>query len=217
MAGEQDTEYTLSTAKLLVLFFGLVVVCGIFFSLGYAVGKNNAPGASQVVMESSALADNPTSGAAKPGAAHAAAPATDCASATDNCKAEASQDPGTASTPEMSVQKQLQQKDANPQLVPASDPAKTDAAKTDASKQPAPELNNASSTGFMVQVAAVSKQEDADALVSALRKKQYPVIMVPNPENKLFHVQVGPFADKRDADSMRAKLVGDGYNAFVKK
>ena len=69
----------------------------------------------------------------------------------------------------------------------------------------------------MVQVAAVSKQEDADALVKALRKKEYPVFVVTQADNKLFHVQVGPFSQQKDAEAMRAKLAGDGYNAIIKK
>ena len=32
----------------------------------------------------------------------------------------------------------------------------------------------------------------------------------------LFHVQVGPFSDKKDAEAMRTRLSGDGYNAIVK-
>ena len=71
--------------------------------------------------------------------------------------------------------------------------------------------------GYMVQVAAVTKQEDADALVNALRKKQYPVFVTTVATDKLFHVQVGPFPDAKDAEAMRARLLGDGYNPIVKK
>ena len=72
--------------------------------------------------------------------------------------------------------------------------------------------------GYFVQVAAVSKQEDAEALVDALKKKQYQAF-ISNSSNsdKLFHVQVGPFADIKDAEGMRAKLVSDGYNPILKK
>ena len=69
----------------------------------------------------------------------------------------------------------------------------------------------------MVQVAAVSKEEDAEALINALRKKQYPVFMATKPGSKFFHVQVGPFPQQKDAEAMRAKLAGDGYNAIIKK
>ena len=68
-----------------------------------------------------------------------------------------------------------------------------------------------------MQVAAVSKQEDAEALVAALRKKQYPVFSTTVLTDKLFHVQVGPFADVKQADDVKSKLVGDGYNPIVKR
>ena len=34
-----DTEITLGTGRLLGLFFGLVVVCAVFFGLGYTLGR----------------------------------------------------------------------------------------------------------------------------------------------------------------------------------
>ena len=72
-------------------------------------------------------------------------------------------------------------------------------------------------SGYMVQVAAVKKQEDAEALAQALRKKNYPVLTISGPNDKFFHVQVGPFADFKDAEATRNKLIGDGYNPILKK
>jgi cell division septation protein DedD len=67
-------------------------------------------------------------------------------------------------------------------------------------------------------VAAVSKQEDADALVDALKKKEYPAFVAAAvATDKLFHVQVGPFSDIKDAEAMRTRLVGDGYSPILKK
>lgn len=100
---------------------------------------------------------------------------------------------------------------------PAAQPSPESAAPGPASAK-APEIAHAAPTGnFAVQVAAVSKEEDADALVSALRKKDYPVFVVNPSADKLFHVQVGPFASLADAESMRARLASDGYNPIVKK
>jgi DedD protein len=72
-------------------------------------------------------------------------------------------------------------------------------------------------SAYYVQVAAVTKQEDAEALVEALKKKQYPALTANASPDKLFHVQVGPFADVKDAEAMRAKLMSDGYNPILKK
>ena len=71
---------------------------------------------------------------------------------------------------------------------------------------------------YFLQVAAVTKQEDADALVSALRKKDYAVFATNSlPTDKLFHVQIGPFVSQKDVEGLRAKLVAAGYNPIVKK
>ena len=67
----------------------------------------------------------------------------------------------------------------------------------------------------MVQIAAVSHPEDADVLVSALRKRGYAVSVHRDPVDALMHVQVGPFASHSDAAVMRQKLLNDGYNAIV--
>jgi DedD protein len=87
-----------------------------------------------------------------------------------------------------------------PATAPTADPAA------------APVLN-----GYYVQVAAVTKQEDADALVDALKNKQYPAFSANAPSDKLFHVQCGPYADIKDAEAMRSKLISDGYNPILKK
>jgi DedD protein len=80
------------------------------------------------------------------------------------------------------------------------------------------ETRPAGSGTFFVQIAAVRKQEDAEALVESLRKKDYAVFSTNNaPADKLFHVQIGPFSNQKDAEGLRTKLVGDGYNPIVKK
>jgi cell division septation protein DedD len=183
--------------------------------LGYLVGKGSSQAGAPVMTDSAANSNLVSNGGTKPSAGHAgavsSAPATTTADATP---ADSASDPN--------YQKALQQKDSNPQLT-APEPAKAEVVtKADEKKNAAvlktvaPELAS-TGTGFMVQVAAVSKQEDADALVKALRKKEYPVFVVSQPNSNLFHVQVGPFAQQKDAEAMRAKLAGDGYNAILKK
>jgi DedD protein len=69
----------------------------------------------------------------------------------------------------------------------------------------------------MVQIAAVARQEDADVLVAALRQRGYGVVVRNEPQDKLLHVQVGPFADRTQAVAMKQKLLSDGYNAIIKQ
>ena len=194
MNPSQDTEITLGTGKLLVMFFGLVGVCALFFALGYSLGRKSEPSLT-------------------------AANATGLPQASANTNKASS---GSTPAQPMTFYKNVEQKDANPELTPAQ--AKTDnaapAPATSASNQPAgvdPGTTTPTSAYF-VQVAAVSKQEDADALVDALKKKEYPAFVASAAAtDKLFRVQLGPYADIKDAEGMRSKLVGDGYSPILKK
>jgi len=72
------------------------------------------------------------------------------------------------------------------------------------------------SGSFMVQVAAVSSQDIADIEIAALKKDGYAVVVRHEPQDKLLHVQIGPFADKNAAEAMRKRVQADGFNAIVK-
>jgi cell division septation protein DedD len=68
---------------------------------------------------------------------------------------------------------------------------------------------------LMVQIAAVSQQEDAEVLMSALRRHGYPVAARREPLDGLIHVRIGPFKSRDEAEKWRQKLLNDGYNAMV--
>jgi DedD protein len=197
MASSEDTEITLGTGKLLVLFFGLVVICALFFALGYSIARKSEPS----YMSTSATPAPQTS--------------------PDTKKAAG----GSAAATPMTFYKSVEQKEASPELTPAAD-AKTETASATPASSPA-QTNAANSpdssttlptSGYFVQVAAVTKQEDADALVDALKKKEYPAfVAAQTTADKFFRVQVGPFSDIKDAEAMRTRLIGDGYSPIVKK
>jgi len=194
MASSQDTEITLGTGKLLVLFFGLVGMCALFFALGYSLGRKSEPA---ITTASAAI------GPQTPGTSKASS--------------------GSATAPPMTFYKSVEQKDANSELTPTAD-AKTETAPGSATPAQAPPANasDAATTlptaGYFVQVAAVSKQEDADSLVDALKKKTYPAFVAdPVTTDKLFRVQVGPFSDVKEAEATRARLIADGYSPILKK
>ena len=69
---------------------------------------------------------------------------------------------------------------------------------------------------LMVQIAAVSRMEDAQTLADALKHDGFAAMVRTAPGDKLYHVQIGPFASWDAAKNMRAKLVGNGYNAFIR-
>jgi cell division septation protein DedD len=200
---QQDTEITLGTGRMLVLFFALVLVCAFFFAIGFSLGRKTA------LVGASNLLSAPTgapSTIVRPSAAKNDAPQT------------------TPQSGDFSFYKAVGEKNANAALTPPEvktpSAESTTAAQTAAAPKEASEAGTAlaASPGYYVQVAAVSRQEDAGALVEALKKKQYPAFVANNPStDKFYRVQVGPYAELKDAESMRNRLIGDGYNPIVKK
>jgi cell division septation protein DedD len=63
----------------------------------------------------------------------------------------------------------------------------------------------------------VARPEDANVLVSALRQRGYGAVVRNDPQDKLLHVQVGPFSDRTQAAEVKQKLLSDGYNAIIKQ
>src|SRR5512140_416010 len=189
MSEGQDTEITLGTGRLLGLFFGLVIVCALFFGLGFSMGRNSVK--SSLTMEESPTALMPAQAnagqKASPGTPEKPAPAPDLTVTSPAAEASSQNSAANAAAPVV------------------TSPAPFTAASTTTT---APEITKGSPItpapgAYTVQVAAVSKQEDADALVSALKKKSYPVFVASNGADKLFHVQIGPFNDIKEAESMK--------------
>lgn len=186
----QDTEITLGIGKLLALFFALAALCAVCVGLGYSLGRSSLKGTATI-------ADGTTP------------------TVTTTSKSR----PAAGGKQDYSFYKAVEQKEPNSKLSepePEAAPAVAEdapAAKSDA----APEMAR-SGSGYIVQVAAVSKQEDAQALADALRKKSYAVVIANNTQSdKLYHVQIGPFANIAEAETTRTRLVGDGYNPILKK
>jgi DedD protein len=200
MTSSADTEITLGTGKLLFLFFFLVGICSLFFALGYSLGRKS---------------DGITTASAAP------APQLSV-SGTKPTSGESSQQPP------MSFYKAVEQKEAGTDLAAPIAEEKPGDRKSASAPNPSsnatpasnsPEPASASATGgYFVQVAAVSKKDDAQALVDALKKKQYPAFVASGSANdKLFRVQLGPFGDIKEAESVRTRLISDGYSPILKK
>jgi DedD protein len=211
----RDREVTLSTAAILGLFFGLVLVCGVFFAFGYSMGKHRtapvptdadtagAPGPSTNFNSFKPAAGSPVGSASvAPAPAVSSKPASSPANTYNTSPARSSPPPVITTASET----------ASPQqpapIVRTSTPPASLVESANGIANP--------SGSFMVQVAAVSHQEDADLLESALKSRGYAVVARPSPSDALIHIQVGPFNNRRDADTMRNRLLTDGYNAIVK-
>jgi cell division septation protein DedD len=189
-----DTEVTLGPMLLLSIFLGMMLLCGLCFGLGYTMG-------SRSTLESPATGQQPGAGtAAQTGGAHPKPLATSQktpdahsggnnlpASATygENRRADARSSGRSYSNGGGSTQPQV-----NPAL---------------------PDTANA----VMIQIATLTRKEDADILISALSKRGYKATARRDAANNKLHVRIGPFSNRKDANAMCQKLINDGYNAIV--
>jgi DedD protein len=238
-----DADLTLGIGSLLSIFFGVVLICGIFFGFGYSMGRRNARAAAAPAVTlppavaSSPLPENELSGAPlKP-----QQPDNTQSPSDDTNAQDAGKSPSAAkhnAQDESEAQKPA--KAPAPSSAPSKNNRVVESASTDPSlsavpfshRAPLPTKPHAGITAplaqapgdspiipghpIMVQIAAVSRQEDAEVLAGALRKRGFNPSVHPGTEDKFFHVQVGPFTDKAQAETMKQHLLADGYNAIMK-
>ena len=215
----RDREISLGAPTILGIFFLIALVCAVFFGFGYGIGRKSpvAIGPATSTVEASSIK---TSGAAKPAPGlttpEAPAPDADTDSAGTNAPQLPQPDQVEAPAPDPApAAKPVTAKSAPSKKAPAPIVAKA----TPTPQLPAAHPTAATAQGgapALVQVAAVSHQEDADLLLNALKRRGYSVAIRHEPQDKLLHVQIGPLPTRKDADSMRQRLLADGYNAIVK-
>jgi DedD protein len=209
---EEDREISLGTTTILGIFFALALLCAVFFGFGYSLGRRSAQppvSAAEVMTGAGSNASRPGNTANQTAAKQSAATAQTAIVPIDP-PAAASQESLPAPDP-APVKTVVSSPRPN---VPAEPSTNTAARPATVSPVAAP----ASSPGSpLVQVAAMSHQEDADVVAVDLKRRGYTVVIRHEPQDKLFHVQIGPFATKKEADAMRQRLQTDGYNNAIVK
>ena len=214
----RDREISLGATTILGIFFLLALICAVFFGFGYSLGRKSsasaiATSASSDTVEASSIK---TTGTPKP--APGTTPPVD--------SAETVNEPGESISPELPQSKSQAETMDQPaprpsgrvKPSPAAD-AKAEVAVVQKPLPPPPVSQAPASVAgvpSLVQVAAVSHQEDADMLVNALKRRGYNVAVRREPQDKLLHVQIGPLPSRIEADAMRQRLLADGYKAIVK-
>jgi cell division septation protein DedD len=222
---QEDREISLGTGTILGIFFTLALLCAAFFGFGYSMGRKSVQTAVAAATPPPAAPTGSIFSSFKPAAG---SPSGSPAQATSSqakpdlpAEAAAPHDPDgeIVTSPVTSSEDSPAPAKPAPHAAASRTPDAATAAPHPATVAPAPSaampaINPNGTT--MVQVAAVSHQEDADTLVGALKKRGYMVFVRQEPQDHLLHVQLGPFSTHKDADLMRQRLLADGYNAIVK-
>ena len=212
-------ERVLEGRHVIGLFLGVILLSGLFFTLGYVMGLHQSEArASSDDLPAKAELRNPP----KPEAASKRASKTTPAEPPSETGAPASSEWEFYHAGEKEKGEDRLKPSASspaPQLqsapVPINSPAASHRASNAGSKGPSSPTMPANA--YSLQVAAMSREVDALDLAKVLQKKKFPAYVLGPHGDKYYRVQVGPYADLIAADEARKGLEGAGFKAFVKR
>lgn len=196
---EGEFELILGNRQLLSVFFIVVILLGVFFTMGYIVGRNSAPAALAAINSNKAAVPAP----------EPAPPPADAPKAAESAPVETAKQKAADATPEAPA------KTESTKVAEPVTPARTETRKEKASKAPPPAVNSDPVAGqTYLQLAATSKHE-ADIMVDVLRTKGFHSIAAEIPEKAgTFRVLVGPITDGA-MNKTRADLQASGFPGNV--
>jgi DedD protein len=211
-SGKRSSDRVLESRHLVGLFLGVVLLCGVFFTLGYVMGKTQYGGPVQAATSTllKAPARNTHTQAAPAETPTAAVPTPNPGEwdfygkkqADDHLQSPPKKSsPWASSTPTPEPAKQIE-------------PERSARAVPTAARFRAPRITKGS---IVLQVAALRHQGDALAMAEMLQKKRFPSFVVTPTSDTFYRVQVGPYRNERAAESARHELERAGFKAIVKR
>jgi cell division septation protein DedD len=215
MASTQEDsfrEIQLSGKALVFLFMAVTVIAVGIFLMGLLVGRG------VLATRGPAGADSAAAREAEPPPPPATTTASSSSPSTAGEKLSYAERLGSSEP----AKEQLKAAPAPPETPPTprgdSAPAPRAAAKTAAATKntppaapaaPAAASSEPAGPGFAIQVAAIRERDEAETMVKRLVGKGYPAyVVVPRPgePSQIYRVRVGKFQDRREADTVAARL-----------
>lgn len=188
-------ERTIGSGHLVALFLGIVVLCCVFFILGYEMGR------AQFERGGATVATKP----AAPAPATAPKEETPSPGWPSGTSGGGSA-PAKSSTPAGSVPP------ATASKAPAGGSGGAHGSAAESLK--APEIPRGA---IVLQVAANRNESDALNLAKLLQEKGFPAFVLTPSTDDWYRVQVGPYADAKSAEQAKAALAHEGFKAIAKR
>lgn len=216
-------DRVLESRHLVGMFLGVVFLCGVFFTLGYVMGRTQygspVHAAETLAHKVAPLLVDPNSSAPRGRNAEPSAPAVppsgewdfygkkkDSAPSPAASSPRAPIAPVNAPTPAVATKKSGSQ--------PAGETRETKTAGKPASRFQPPTMLKGSIT---LQIAALTREADALAMADALQQKRFPSFVVTPTTDNYYRVQVGPYADMAAAENVKRQLDREGFKAIIKR
>lgn len=217
-------ERVLESKHVIGLFLLMLLFSGVFFTLGYVMGRNQYDGQVSAATTNSRVPEREPVVPAKrePAPKHAAeappsAIESDPATSGSNSDWEfygsskpAKGEPHLEPVPKASATSPAPKTVSTKPKVEPPAPAPP-AARSSKPVANAPLIPNGA---LILQVAALTKQDDALSIASSLQKKHFAAYVQTPQKDKFYRVQVGPFKEKKAADAAKKGLESEGFKAF---
>jgi DedD protein len=217
-------DRVLESRHVIGLFMLMLVFSGVFFALGYVMGRNQYDGQVRAASNPRATVDPIVSPKSEVAPKHSKNSSPTPASNPDASSDENSQpssDWGFYNAGKVAPDDRLKsaplatQPSATPSIAPALASSKTPSRTANVSSKSATAAQAPAGT-YTLQVAALRKEADAHAVAASLLKKKFPAFVVSPTTDKYFHVQVGPYSDSKSAEAAKKGLENAGFKAIVK-
>jgi len=234
--GASGGDTVLESRHLIGLFLGVVVLCGVFFTLGYVMGRTqyessvNAAGAGRVnPAQKSGVAPQPAAGGSQTAAPGGIPPEWDFYKSGQSRSTSATNAvPGGGATtmdtkpaenaiPEKPAEKSAAGTATAAPKVMSTAPVSAAAPPKPAAPKPLRTAPVIPRGAVVLQVAVLTREGDALALADALQQKKFPSYVLGSGTGNLFRVQVGPYADVESANLARRALEREGFKAILKR
>jgi len=187
-------ERTIGSGHLVALFLGIVVLCCVFFILGYEMGR------AQFEKGGTAVASKPVT--------PAPAPTTNTGTPSSGWPSATSSSPGAEKTAPA----------AGPaKAAPASKPSAGSSGGAQGGANALLKAPDIPKGSIVLQVAANKNESDALNLARLLQEKGFPAFVLTPSTDDWYRVQVGPFADAKAAEQAKTALAQEGFKAIAKR
>ena len=199
-----EFELVLGNKQLLSVFFIIAILLGVFFTMGYIMGRNSAPVSALAPRETAgSSAPRPDAPSAMP--QNTALPPVQAAPAADTSAAASGSGTGNAGS------------GSNPQTF-GTETSKPATGGESGAGDTAGKITQPQPGQLFVQVSSMLAQPEAEILVEVLGKKGFRAIIAPGPNEGRYRVLVGPLMDAGDAGRVKSDLEQAGFKgAFPKK
>jgi septal ring-binding cell division protein DamX len=209
-------ERVLEGRHVIGLFFLMLLFSGVFFTLGYVMGRNQLD--AQVRASSTHGNDTLLPLKAEPSAKPNKSPVSTPGNS------DPATDAGTPPSSDWEFYRVGNKNSSNDRLKP---PAATSSMQP---KAIATSAKSASSSAgrptaaapaiprgsYLLQVVALRTESDAVSVANELRKKKFPAFVQAPQGDKYYRVQVGPYADLKAMQTAKKGLETAGFKAIIK-